>query len=253
MKGMPRISKHVLASKPYHILARPEDIAERVLVVGDPGRADSIAKELLKEAKLVNSNRGFNTYAGYFEGTKVTVATHGIGGPSAAIVVEELAMLGAKLIIRLGTCGGLVEEIKVGDVVVAIGASHPPGGAVGMYAPGVCYPAVSDPEVTLELQKALSEEGFRVWRGLVASSDAFHAEESNLPTWSSLGMIAVEMECATIFTVARLRKLKAGAALLVIDNLATGDFFSSGSEERRLLELKAARGSLKALVRSPIE
>ncbi|MEM2378003.1 MAG: nucleoside phosphorylase, partial [Candidatus Korarchaeum sp.] len=87
-------------------------------------------------------------------------------------------------------------------------------------------------------------------RGLVASSDAFHAEEENLPLWSSLGIIAVEMECATVFTVARLRRVKAGAALLVIDNLATGEFFSASSEERRRLELRAAKGTLKALLRS---
>lgn len=250
---MLKVSKHVLATKPYHILAKPEEISRKVLVVGDPGRADSVADELLIEAKLVNSNRGFKTYTGYFEGERVTVATHGIGGPSAAIAVEELAMLGAKLLIRLGTCGGLREEVRVGDVIVALGASYSPGGAIGMYAPGVCYPALSEPEVALELHKTLSEEGFRVWRGLVASSDAFHAEEANLPLWSSLGMVAVEMECATIFTVARLRGIRAGAALLVIDNLATGEFFSAGSEERKLLELKAARGALKALVRTPAD
>lgn len=246
---MLKVSKHALATKPYHILAKPGEISERVLVVGDPGRADSIARELLQEAKLVNSNRGFNTYTGSFNGTRVTVATHGIGGPSAAIVVEELAMLGAKLIVRLGTCGGLVEGIRVGDAVVALGAAYLRGGTVGMYTGELCYPAVADPEVSLELQRALLEEGFNVWRGLVASSDAFHAEEENLPLWSSLGIIAVEMECATIFSVARLRNIRVGAALLVIDNLATGEFFNASSEERMGLELRAARGTLNALMR----
>jgi len=246
-----KISKHELAKRPYHILAKPGDIAERIVAVGDPKRADSIAEELIEDAKLVNSNRGFNTYTGFFEGVKVTVATHGIGGPSAAITVEELRMLGGKLILRLGTSGGLIEGLKVGDVVVALGSSYCPGGTIGMYAPGVCYPAVADPEATLELKKALIEENFNVWMGLVASSDSFHAEESNLPLWSSLGMIAVEMECATIFTVARLRGMRAGAALLVIDNLATGEFLSE-KEERRSLELKAAKGVLKALVRTPL-
>lgn len=249
---MLRASKHVLASKPYHILAKPGDISERVLAVGDPSRADLIARELLEDAELVNANRGFNTYTGLFEGVRVSVATHGIGGPSAAIVVEELAMLGAKLIVRLGTCGGLVGEVRVGGTVVALGAAYPLGGTVGMYAGGLCYPAVADPEVALELRRALLEEGLDVWMGLVASSDAFHAEEENLPVWSSLGMIAVEMECATVFSVARLRGLKVGAALLVIDNLATGEFFEAGSGERGKLELRAARGALKALVRSQV-
>ena len=242
-------SKHVLATRPYHVLAKPGDIAERVLAVGDPGRADIVARELLSDAVLVNSNRGFNTYTGFFEGERVTVATHGIGGPSAAIVVEELGMLGAKLVVRLGTCGGLAEKVKVGDAVVALGAIYQPGGTLGMYAPGVCYPAVADPEVVLELERGLREEGFRVHRGIVASSDAFHAEEANLGAWSSLGAVAVEMECATIFTVARVRGMRTGAALLVIDNLATGEFLEAGAEERRRLELRAARGVLKALVR----
>ena len=236
-----KVSKHVLAKRPYHILAKPGDIAERVLVVGDPGRADYIAKELLRDARVANTNRGYNTYTGFFDGARVTVATHGIGGPSAA------RMLGAKLVVRLGTCGGLTSQVSVGDVVVALGALYQPGGTVGMYAPGICYPAVADPEVALELERRLKEEGFRVHRGIVASSDAFHAEEANLDPWSRLGAVAVEMECATILTVARLRGMKAGAALLVIDNLATGEFMEAEAGERRALELKAARGALRAL------
>lgn len=219
------------------------------MAVGDPGRAELIAKELLTDARAVNLHRGYNTYTGFFEGARVTVATHGIGGPSAAIAVEELSMLGAKLVVRLGTCGGLVEKVRVGDAVVALGALYQQGGAVGMYAPNVCYPAVADPEVVLELEGQLRGEGFNVHRGIVASSDAFHAEEANLGPWSSLGAIAVEMECATIFTVARLRGMKTGAALIVIDNLATGEYIEASAERRRGLELKAARGVLRALAR----
>ena len=118
-----------------------------------------------------------------------------------------------------------------------------------MYAPGVCYPAVADPEVVLLLEESLRQEGFEVHRGLVASSDAFHAEEANLEAWSSMGMIAVEMECATIFTVGRMRGLKVGAALLVIDNLATGEFMDADVQRRRELEVKAARGALAAVSR----
>lgn len=243
-----RVSKHVLASKPYHLQAKPSDVAERVLVVGDPGRADLVAKELLSNTKTVNLHRGFNTYTGYYEGVRVTVSTHGIGGPSAAIVAEELRMLGAKLVVRLGTCGGLKPSVKVGDVVVALGAAYQPGGTLGMYAPNLCYPAVADPEVVLELERRVAEEGLEVHRGLVASSDAFHAEEEMLEVWSKLGMLAVEMECATIFAVSRIRGLKSGAALMVIDNLATGEFMEE-PDKRRELALRAAKGVLKAIAR----
>ncbi|RLE87169.1 MAG: nucleoside phosphorylase [Thermoprotei archaeon] len=243
-----RISKHVLASRPYHIQAKPGDVAERVLVVGDPGRADLVANELLSSAKPVNMHRGFNTYTGYFNGVRVTVSTHGIGAPSAAIVLEELKMLGAKLVIRLGTCGGLIRDVRIGDIVVALGAAYQPGGTLGMYAPDLCYPAVADPEVVLELERGMAEEGLRIHRGLVASSDAFHAEEDKLEFWSKLGLIAVEMECATIFTVSRIRGLRPGAALMVIDNLATGEFMKDGTK-RKELTLKAARGALRALTR----
>lgn len=244
-----KVSKHVLATRPYHVLAKPGDVAERVLAVGDPGRADLIAQELLQEARLVNRNRGFNTYTGFFDGVSVTVATHGIGGPSAAIVVEELKMLGASIVVRLGTCGGLTQAVRVGDAVVALGAAYSLGGTLGMYAPGVCYPAVADPEVVLELERGLRGEGLRVHRGIVASSDAFHAEEAKLEAWGLLNIIAVEMECATVFSVARVRGMGAGAALIVIDNLATGEYMEAKAEERRELELRAARGALKALTR----
>ena len=244
-----RVSKHVLAKKPYHVLAKPGEVAERVVVVGDPGRADLIAGELLSKPKLVNSNRGFNTYTGFFEDVRVTISTHGIGAPSAAIVFEELLMLGAKVVVRLGTCGGLVERVKVGDVVAVMGAAYKPGGTLGMYAPGVCYPAVADPEVLVELERMLASEGLRVHRGLVASSDAFHAEEEHLEEWAKLNLIAVEMECATLLALSKIRGFKAGAALIVIDNLATGEFMEAGDERRREVTLRAARGVLKALTR----
>ena len=217
-----RESKHVLAKKPWHILAKPEDVAERVIVAGDPLRVSRISK-LLEEPKLVNEHRGYLVYTGKYKGIDVSIATHGIGAPSAAIVFEELLMLGARIMVRLGTCGGLKDYIELGSVVVPIGALYEPGGTIGMYTQGCCYPAVADPEVVLKLEEKLEGHGFKVFRGLAASSDAFHAEEEYSKKWSGLNAIAVEMECATLFTLARLKGFKAGAALMVIDNLATGE------------------------------
>jgi len=95
--------------KPLHILAKPEDIAPRVITSGDPARVKQLAS-YLEDARLVNENRGFLVYTGKYKGVDVTVATHMIGAPSAAIVFEELIMLGAKLIVRFGTCGGFLPE-----------------------------------------------------------------------------------------------------------------------------------------------
>lgn len=244
-----RISKHRFAKEPFHLRARPGDVAEKVIAVGDPGRARLIAENLLSEPRLVSENRGYLTYTGHYGGCRVTVATHGIGAPSAAIVFEELAMLGARTIVRLGTCGGLRSEVQPGEVVVAEGAAYRPGGTLDMYAPSTCFPAAPTPELTVALAEEIAGEGVRVHRGLVASSDAFHSEEEYLEPWSRLGLVAVEMECATLFTVARIRGLRSGAALVVVDNLATGSYL--GDPDISPVVLRAARGILRALVRQP--
>ena len=101
---------------PVHILAKKGEVAERVLIAGDPGRV-KLLSTLLEEPKLVNENRGFLVYTGKYKDVKVSIATHGIGGPSIAIVLEELAMLGGKVFIRYGTAGALVPELDKGDYV----------------------------------------------------------------------------------------------------------------------------------------
>ena len=239
--------KHVLAHKPYHILAKPENVAEKVLAVGDPGRATLISK-LLEEPKLVNENRGYLVYTGKWKGERVTVATHGIGAPSAAIVFEELRMLGAKVIIRLGTTGGFRKEIEVGSIVVPVGALYEPGGTIGLYVKGTCFPAIADPEIVLKLEEAFKNEGFQVFKGIIASSDAFHGEESASVKWATIGALSVEMECATLFTLSWLRGFRSGASLLVIDNLATGEYLEYG-KRRSELEKKAAIAALNALIK----
>ncbi len=221
--------------QPVHILARPEDIAPRVITAGDPARVELLAK-LLEDPRLVNTNRGFITYTGRYRGTSITVATHGIGGPSAAIVFEELIMLGAKVIVRFGTAGGLIPELHVGDVVVPTGAHYNPGGTIGMYVPDGVVSAIPDFEVTRVLTDTLREHGIEVYVGPVITSDAFYAETKDfVEKWVSRGAIAVEMECATLFTIGLLRRVKTGAVLVISDSLVH-------PEERRMKtaeELKA--------------
>jgi 5'-methylthioadenosine phosphorylase len=203
---------------PAHILAGPGDIAALVVTAGDPARTEQLA-HMLKEAKLVNTNRGFTTYTGYYGKSKVTVATHGIGGPSTAIVFEELRMLGAKTIVRFGTAGGLVPGLKIGDYVVPTGAAHP-GGSLREYVREGFLPAVPDLGLTQSLVSECKRAGLSAREGLVYSSDAFYTQDlADLRPWVDKGVIAVEMECATLFTLGLVRGFKTASLLMLSNSL----------------------------------
>ncbi|MET1102229.1 MAG: purine-nucleoside phosphorylase [Pyrodictiaceae archaeon] len=226
--------------KPQHIRAPIGSIAEDVVVVGDPARARFLAEGLLEDARLVNEKRGFHVYTGFYKGLRVSVAVHGIGAPSAAIVFEELRAYGARRVVRLGTCGGLVEDLDIGDFVVATGALYNPGGTLGQYYQGVCPAASPDPELTLLVAEEASKRG-RTRLGLVFSSDAFYAEDPMFAKRvSRLGAVAVEMEAAVLFSLSWMRGYRAAALLIVSDNLVV-----PGKEELRSheeLEEYVARG-----------
>ncbi|MCC6002912.1 MAG: purine-nucleoside phosphorylase [Thermofilum sp.] len=202
---------------PYHI--RAERVSERVIVVGDPGRASLISK-LLEDARLVNENRGLLTYNGYWRGKEVTVATHGMGGSGATIVFEELIQLGGRILVRYGTTGGIREDVEPGDFVVPVSAFYHPGGLFKQYFGDVCVAPAPDLEVTWRLSEALRGMGLRVWTAPVVSSDAFYAETPEVvKRWSGFGAVSVEMECASLFAVSRLRGVRSSAVLLVNGNL----------------------------------
>ncbi len=237
--------------EPQHIKAKLGDVAERVVVVGDPARAEFLAN-MLEDAKLVNSNRGFYVYTGEYKGTRVSVAVHGVGAASSAIVFEELKMLGAKVMVRLGTCGGLTEEVDVGHVVVVTGAGYNPGGTIGQYFGAVNPPASPDPRLTVLLEEEARKTGLDVHAGPVFSSDAFYAEDPGFARrMAKLGFIAVEMEAATLFAIAQLRSFRAGALLVVSDNLVIpGKEKLLGHEELKEYMEKAARAVLEAIVKA---
>jgi len=232
---------------PQHIKAGPGDVAERVVVVGDPARARMIAG-MLDNARLVNENRGLLVYTGSYRGVNVSVAVHGIGAPSAAIVFEELAALGAKYMVRLGTCGGLVEDLDIGDFVVASGAAYNPGGLMAQYFGGICPAASPDPGLTLALYREASRRG-RAILAPVYSSDAFYAEDPELARrLSRLGYKAIEMEVAALYSISHMRGFKASALLVVSDNLVVpGKERLRGHEELRAYLERAAEAVLEAL------
>ncbi|ACB39542.1 purine-nucleoside phosphorylase [Pyrobaculum neutrophilum] len=193
---------------PYHIWARPGEVAPVVVGVGDPARARLFAS-LLEEAKLVNENR-YPVYTGRAGGRAVSVVAHGIGGPSAAIALEELRTLGMEVFVRIGTAGSF-GDLKVGDVLVAAAAAAPQGGLLNSYFPGFSPPLSADPRLTVRLAEAL---GAPV--GYVVSSDAFYAEDPQfVEFWRRRGALAVEMECATAMALGWLRGFRTGCVLVV--------------------------------------
>lgn len=140
--------------KQYHIQAGRGDVGKYVILPGDPKRCAKIAK-YFENAKLVADSREFVTYTGYLDGVMVSVTSTGIGGPSAAIAMEELVMSGADTFIRIGTCGGMQTEVKSGDLVIASGAIRMEGTS-REYAP-IEFPAVADVQITNVLMEAARE------------------------------------------------------------------------------------------------
>ncbi len=236
----------MVGQPPFHILARRGDVAERVIAVGDPGRV-RILSEMLEDVRIVNEHRGLLTVTGSYRGVPVTVATHGMGGASAAIVFEELGMLGAKTIVRLGTTGGMVRDMGIGDIVVATGAAYPRGGnAIGQYVPDACMATSPSPRLTTRIIEKLYTLGEKPWIGPVFSSDAFYAEDPGFAEkWSRRGVIAVEMECAALFGLGWMRGWETACVLIVSDNLLSEKQELATSEELRERINKAAKAVLE--------
>jgi uridine phosphorylase len=208
-----------------HIMCGVGDVAKYVLIPGDPKRVEKIAA-FFDESKKVADYRGFVTYTGTVNGTGISACSTGIGCPSAAIAVEELSRIGAETFIRVGTTGALQNEIKMGDIVIATSAVRADGTSRN-YAP-IELPAVADFNVTSALVDAAHKLRQKVHFGPVLTSDAFYGDLDNLRLWSEYNVLSVEMETSTLFTLANVKKLKAGSILAVDGNplmgLGKGEF-----------------------------
>ncbi|HEX8123012.1 MAG TPA: hypothetical protein VF549_17310 [Solirubrobacteraceae bacterium] len=181
-------------------------LAERVLLPGDPGRALLLTQELLAEPKMFNHNRGLWGYTGVAaDGEPLTIQSTGMGGPSAAIVVEELCDMGARRLVRVGTCGALDPSLGLGDLVVATSA---------LCADGTSR-ALSDSSSVVGSSSISVREGVR---GVVVSSDLFYDPDPSRPSsWAASGAVVVDMETATVFAVAARRGISAASVLAVSD------------------------------------
>jgi len=203
-------------AKQPHLLVEPGEVNDVALLPGDPGRVDRIA-DRCADARVVAENREYKLVNATYGGTDLTVCSTGIGSPSAAIAVEELAAVGVETLIRPGTTGALQAGIEIGDMVVATGAVKDTG-TTRRYEEDT-YPAVPDYAVLSALVDA-AEDDEDIHVGPVATDDAFYAEDdAYVADREAAGVLAVEMEAAAIFTLARRKGLRAGAICTVDGNL----------------------------------
>jgi DeoD family purine-nucleoside phosphorylase len=229
----------VTAAATIHL--RPhEAVAERVLVPGDPGRALRLAQLLLERPKMLNHNRGLWGYSGVAtDGGPLTIQSTGMGGPSAAIVLEELIELGARRIVRVGTCGALTGRLALGELIVADRVLAEDGTSRALGAEGTLRPDEG-------LRAALEAAAPGARSGLVVSSDLFYdPDPERAPAWARAGALAVEMEAATLLAVAGRRRVAAAIVLAVSDVVADGTRI--GHEELERAEAELGRAGLAAL------
>ncbi|MFZ2049675.1 MAG: hypothetical protein WB698_03825 [Solirubrobacteraceae bacterium] len=212
------------ALQPVHLRPTAE-LAPRALLPGDPGRALALAQVLIEQPKMFNHHRGLWGYTGpaRADGQPLTIQSTGMGGPSAAIVFEELVMLGLKRAVRVGTCGALDPQLQLGDLVLA--TESIPGDGVGQRLTNGARPA-ADATLSAALRDAADPQGI----GLIVSTDLFYDPASPEPerSWRANGALAVEMEAASLFALGTLREVAVGCLLTV------SDVFPAPGERKRI-------------------
>ena len=213
--------------KPYHIGFINEVGARYAILPGDPGRVEKIAAHLANP-RFVAQNREYTTWVGEIEGESVYVMSTGMGGPSAAIGIEELHQIGVDTVIRIGTCGGMALPVKGGDLVVATGAIRMEGTSKE-YVP-VEFPAIAHLDVTNALVNSAKELGHTYHAGVVQCKDSFYGQHqpekhpvsyellNKWEAWLRMGCIASEMESAALFIAGAYRRVRVGSLFLVVAN-----------------------------------
>ena len=229
----------------YHLGVWSDDVAGTVLLPGDPERLPKVTATW-DDATVVAEHREYRTATGTYEGTPISVTSTGIGSPSAAIAVEELARVGADTFVRVGSCGAIREEASVGDLVITRGAVRQEGTSDEYVRPE--YPAVADHAVVAALVAAAERLDYDYHVGLTCSTDSFYAGQGRpgfegfeaagsddlVENLRAANVLNFEMEASAILTLANVYGLRAGAVCTVYANRVTGEFRTEG-------ERKAAR------------
>lgn len=221
----------------HHIKCKAGDVGKYVLLPGDPGRVSKIAS-YLDDAKHIQTNREYETWTGYLDGVKVSVMSTGMGGPSAAIGLEELKMIGADTFIRIGTCGGIDPSLDPGTLVIPTGAIRKDG--TGKEYVPVEFPAVPDFELVCALKDAAKKLGNTPALGIAECKDSYYGQHApeRMPAkyelmqkweaWKMAGAIASEMESSTLFVVSSVLRVRCATILLLCRNREREDSMNTG-------------------------
>lgn len=240
-----------MAERMPHIQLPADLGVESAILPGDPARVDRVAA-CLEQPRLLTFNREYKSMCGLYQGTPVLVISTGMGGPSTAIAVEELARIGVRRMIRIGSCGALSPRLNLGDLVLVQAAVRDDGTSAG-YAP-VSYPAAADYDVLRACDSAAAALDAPHTIGLARSHDCLYG--ANNPAlyeeWSRRGVIASDMETAPLFVVGRLRGVQCGSILNVVagfhkDVAESVGQYQSGEEATAAGEQREIRTALEAL------
>lgn len=222
-----------------HINAKPGDIAKVVLFPGDPLRAKFIAETFLEDVVQYNTVRNMFGFTGTYKGVKISVQGSGMGIPSAMIYAEELYQeFGVETIMRIGSAGGMKEEVKVRDVVFGMGATTDSSALANIFEGQVHYSAIASFDVldtAYHIAKDMDIEGIHV--GNILSSDRFYNEEMDKEKLARYGILAVEMEAAGLYAVAAKHNRKALAMCTISDHLITGEETTAHEREQTFTQM----------------
>ncbi len=218
-----------------HIEAKKGEIAKKVLMPGDPLRAKYIADNFLTDVKLVNKVRNMFAYTGKYNGKEVTVMGSGMGSPSIGIYSYELySGYDVETIVRIGTAGGLDDKLKIGDVVIAMGACTDSNYINQLKYDGTVAP-IGDFETIKNIYDTAISANKNVYVGNVFTSDIFYNEKNE--DWTKIGVLAVEMETAALYMNAMLLGKKAGSMCTISDIPKTGEGMTSEERQNSLNDM----------------
>lgn len=221
-----------------HIEAKVGEIAETILLPGDPMRAKHVAEKFLEEAVCFNRVRGMLGFTGLYNGKRVSIMGTGMGMGSAAIYVNELIdVYGVKQLIRVGTCGAIKTELNVGQVILAMSASGD-SDANRNYFGGLHYAATADFDLLLKAYSAAQRLGIQTLQGSIFSTNTFYDNDpQRWDKWEEHGILGVEMESQILFTLAKRHNAKALSIVTVSDNIRTGAAASSQEREKSYMDM----------------